>query len=121
MESPNYPRQFPVSNIYSISYNSLSNKFFRPGQSAGGECRQATPGECCLFYPGESSISIIIIIIIIMIIVNNRLSLPPDCSASLTVSRSDKGQASSVFSSCSSTRHPVILTGQKRANVITEN
>jgi len=41
-----------------------------------------------------------------------RLSLPPDCSASLTVSRSDKGQSSSVFSSCSSTQHPVILTGQ---------
>ena len=46
-----------------------------------------------------------------------RLSLPPDCSASLTVSRSDKGQASSVFSSCSSTQHPVILTGEPPPSV----
>ena len=28
------------------------------------------------------------------------------------MSRSDKGQSSSVFSSCSSTQHPVILTGE---------
>jgi len=41
-----------------------------------------------------------------------RLSLPPDCSASFTVSRSDKGKSSTVFSSCSSTQHPLILTGQ---------
>ena len=41
-----------------------------------------------------------------------RLTLPPDCSASFTVSRSELGQSSTVFSSCSSTQHPVILTGQ---------
>ena len=41
-----------------------------------------------------------------------RLTLPPDCSASFTVSRSELGQSSTVFSSCSSTQHPIILTGQ---------
>ena len=41
-----------------------------------------------------------------------RLALPADCSASFTVSRSDKGKSSTVFSSWSSTQHPVILSGQ---------
>ena len=75
-----------------------------------------------------------------------RLALPPDCSASFTVSRwgshysaavfrvkggrsnnecivlrSDKGKSSTVFSSCSSTQHPVILSGEpQHSNIATK-
>ena len=62
----------------------------------GGECRWRVS-------PGHTRRVLLIL---------PRLSLPPDCSASFTVSRSDKGQSSTVFSSCSSTQQPLILTGQ---------
>jgi len=41
-----------------------------------------------------------------------RLSLPSDCSTTFTISRSDMGKSSPVFSTCSSTTQPLILTGQ---------
>lgn len=62
----------------------------------GGECRWRVS-------PGHTRRVLLIL---------PRLTLPPDCSASFTVSRSELGQSSTVFSSCSSTQHPVILTGQ---------
>ena len=62
----------------------------------GGECRWRVS-------PGHTRRVLLIL---------PRLSLPPDCSASFTVSRSELGQSSTVFSSCSSTQHPLILTGQ---------
>ena len=46
-----------------------------------------------------------------MLLILPRLSLPPDCSTSFTVSRSDQGQSTTVFSTCSSTSSPTILTG----------
>ena len=62
----------------------------------GGECRWRVS-------PGHTRRVLLIL---------PRLTLPPDCSASFTVSRSELGQSSTVFSSCSSTQHPIILTGQ---------
>ena len=62
----------------------------------GGECRWRVS-------PGHTRRVLLIL---------PRLTLPPDCSASFTVSRSELGQSSTVFSSCSSTQHPLILTGQ---------
>ena len=41
-----------------------------------------------------------------------RLSLPSDCSSTLTISRSANGKSSPVFSTCTSTSQPLILTGQ---------
>jgi len=49
-----------------------------------------------------------------VLLVLPRLALPPDCSASITVTRGDVGggEAATILSTCVSTDRPTILTGQ---------
>ena len=65
MESPNYPRQFPVITVKILCF---ATKIFR---QTGAECRWRVS-------PGHTRRVLLIL---------PRLALPPDCSASFTVSR----------------------------------
>ena len=75
MESPNYPRQFPVITVKILCF---ATKILR---QTGAECRWRVS-------PGHTRRVLLIL---------PRLALPPDCSASFTVSRWGSHYSAAVF------------------------